>query len=405
MRNSFSNMLSYAAALQCVETWAKKSSRPSCVVPLTQAVGRITATAIFACSNRPETDVSAMDGYAFAHAAMASAPEGLSIQGLTVAGAQPVALPDGYAQKILTGASVPQGADCVMAMERMVQAPNSERIRPLQALAEKGANIRRVGEEFKQGDLLVPCGQRLDWRHIALLACQKIHTVTVVQPLHIALVANGAELSSAAAECRADSNTPMLVALFESYGAKVTPFLVASDDQNALTATLEEALHKADIVVTTGGISVGMTDNVMDAFLSLGAHALFRGIKMRPGKPVSLFEKEGKLAFCLPGNPGASALCAQVLVVPYLRSVMGQQPEALLLPGRVEFAFAALPDTTHFVPVAATATAQGYVFTQLPTVGASDIIVLSQAAAFLQVNPAETIAQNQMCQVVSLQAM
>ncbi len=98
MRNSFSKMLSYAAALQCVETWAKKSSRPSCVVPLTQAVGRITATAIFACSNRPETDVSAMDGYAFAHAAMASAPEGLRIQGLTVAGAQPVALPEGYAQ-------------------------------------------------------------------------------------------------------------------------------------------------------------------------------------------------------------------------------------------------------------------------------------------------------------------
>ena len=152
--------------------------------------------------------------------------------------------------------------------------------------------------------------------------------------------------------------------------------------------------------VRRGGRGVGMTDNVMEGQLSGGGEMVGGGVKMRPGKPVSLFVKDNKLAFCLPGNPGATALCAQVLLVPYLRGSMGQSIFPQSLTGKADFAFTALADTTHFLPVSCAYTAQGPVFSLLPTVGASDIRVLSRAVGFLQVNPSEGFVAGQMCQVL-----
>ncbi|MDN7356309.1 molybdopterin molybdotransferase MoeA [Acetobacter senegalensis] len=387
MRNSFTGLVDYPTALQLVLACAEKRSDQAENVPLSHSNGRIAAQDVLAVSDRPVADISAMDGYAFAHSAMAAAPAGLRVVGQKVAGDMPSALKMGEAQGILTGARIPPGADCVMAGERMQLDLQTECVRPLHALAEQGANIRRKGEEFTRGTCLVRRGQALDWRHIALLASQNVQHVAVVRPLRIAVVANGAELAADAPDARADSNTPMLAALLASAGAEVETHVVSSDDADQLRAVLCSAWEHSDMLVTTGGISVGDTDNVLDVLKELGAGVLFRGVKIRPGKPLSILEQDGKLAFCLPGNPGASAVCALVFLLPYLRSVMGDAHRPVLIAGTVDFELASVCDTTHFVPVFCQSDGLGWRISLLPTVGASDIIVLTRANALLRVDP------------------
>ncbi|WP_240554525.1 molybdopterin molybdotransferase MoeA [Acetobacter cibinongensis] len=394
-------MLAFPAAVQMIMEQAELFPLKIEKKALAQACHRTVAEDIYAEHDRPEADISAMDGYAFCHADMQTAAHGLPVVSKTVAGADPLPLQQGTAQAILTGARIPQGANCVMAGERMHYNSETGCVMPAQVLAEKGGNIRRVGEEFTRGTLLVHKGQILDWPYIAVLASQNIDSVKVVCPVRVALVANGGELSMHAQDKRADSNTPMLAAMLKIFGVTPKTYLAASDDQAHLMSVLEEAWQDTDCIVTTGGISVGDTDNVLDAFKALGAEPLFRGVKIRPGKPISVLKHGNKLAFCLPGNPGASALCAKIFLMPYLYAVMGaDQPD--LISGIADFSFEPLADTTHFIPVSRHKTSEGWCFTLLPTVGASDIRVLTQAVAFLEVSPQHPIRKGQICWAIPL---
>lgn len=390
MRNSFTGMVACDTALRLIAGCAAQFPVRVIRVPLADALGRCAAEDVHAVSARPEADISAMDGYAFAHAAMAAASGGLPVAGQTVAGDLPEPLASGFAQSVLTGARIPLGADCVMAKERMRLAEHG-RVMPDRALAEKGANIRRAGEEFPRGETLLARGTRLDWRHSALLACQGFTDVAVVAPVRVAVVSSGAELAVDAPDARADSNSPMLAALLREAGAEVVLHTVPSDSPEALSAALAEAWAEADVLVTTGGISVGQTDNVLDALRGLGAETLFRGVTIRPGKPLTVLTHRQRVAFCLPGNPGASAICAVVFLLPYIRAAMDTSAPACI-PGAVDFAFTAVAGTTHFIPVSCYAAAEGWRFLAVPTVGASDIIAFSRASALLRVDP-ETPAE------------
>ncbi|GAN69344.1 molybdopterin molybdotransferase MoeA [Acetobacter orleanensis] len=387
MRNSFTSMVDCDTALQLIAAYAEGASvRPLMHVPLAEAVGRITAHDVRAVSARPEADISAMDGYAFSHAAMQATEAGLPVVGQMAAGDLPVPLPVGQALGILTGARIPQGADCVMAKERMYLTETGL-VQPAKMLAECGANIRRAGEEFPQGAMLVTRGTRLDWRHTALLACQGITEVAVIRPVRVAVVSNGAELAEDASDTRADSNSPMLAALLREAGAEVVLYSVPSDDEQKLSETLAQAWAETDVLVTTGGISVGQTDNVMDALRSLGAETVFRGVTIRPGKPLTVMAQGKRLAFCLPGNPGASAICALVFLLPYVRTMMGMVASTSQVPGITDFAFTPVAGTTHFIPVSFKIEPQGLRLSAVPTVGASDIIVFSRASALLRIDP------------------
>ncbi|GBR22044.1 molybdopterin biosynthesis enzyme [Acetobacter orleanensis NRIC 0473] len=380
-------MVDCDTALQLIAAYAEGASvRPLMHVPLAEAVGRITAHDVRAVSARPEADISAMDGYAFSHAAMQATEAGLPVVGQMAAGDLPVPLPVGQALGILTGARIPQGADCVMAKERMYLTETGL-VQPAKMLAECGANIRRAGEEFPQGAMLVTRGTRLDWRHTALLACQGITEVAVIRPVRVAVVSNGAELAEDASDTRADSNSPMLAALLREAGAEVVLYSVPSDDEQKLSETLAQAWAETDVLVTTGGISVGQTDNVMDALRSLGAETVFRGVTIRPGKPLTVMAQGKRLAFCLPGNPGASAICALVFLLPYVRTMMGMVASTSQVPGITDFAFTPVAGTTHFIPVSFKIEPQGLRLSAVPTVGASDIIVFSRASALLRIDP------------------
>lgn len=402
MRNSFTSMVTCDTALRLIAECAKNTALQSIRVPLGEAAGRIAAEDVCAVTARPEADISAMDGYAFDHAAMQAAPAGLPVAGQTTAGDMPMPLPTGQALGILTGARIPQGADCVMARERM-HLTETGCVMPAKQLADKGANIRRAGEEFSQGHILLARGTRLDWRHIALLACQGIADVAVTRPVRVALVSNGAELAADASDARADSNSPMLAALLREAGVEVVLHSVPSDNEQKLSQTLGQAWDEADVLVTTGGISVGQTDNVLDALSSLGAQTVFRGVTIRPGKPLTVMTKGVRKAFCLPGNPGASAICALVFLLPYLRAVMGVSAAPPMIAGVTDFAFTPVAGTTHFIPVSCQPDHQGWRLSALPTVGSSDIIVFSRAAALLRVDPDAPVEPGQTRWVLPLQ--
>ncbi|WP_249212486.1 molybdopterin molybdotransferase MoeA [Acetobacter persici] len=402
MRNSFTDMVACDTALGLIAACAEHVSVPAVSVPLAEAAGCVAAEDIHALTPRPEADISAMDGYAFNHAAMQAAPAGLPVAGQIAAGAFPVPLPDGQALGILTGARLPAGADCVMAAERM-SLSSAGYVSPAKVLADQGANIRRAGEEFSSGAVLLSKGTRLDWRHVALLACQGISEVQVIRPVRVALVSNGAELAADASDARADSNSPMLAALLREAGTEVTLYSVPSDNEAKLSETLAQAWTGVDILVTTGGISVGQTDHVLDALHGLGAETVFRGVAIRPGKPLTVMAQGPRLAFCLPGNPGASVICALVFLLPCLRAIMGQQPQAALLPGVADFAFTPVVSTTHFLPVSCVPGANGFRLSLLPTVGASDIIVFSRANALLRVDPDMPVQPGQTRWVLPLQ--
>lgn len=402
MRNSFTSMVDCDTALRLIAACAENVSVHSMRVPLADAVGRIAAEDVRAVLPRPEADISAMDGYAFDHAAMQAAPAGLPVAGQTAAGDLPMPLPSGQALGILTGARIPQGADCVMAKERM-HLTEADCVMPAKVLAGKGANIRRAGEEFSKGEILITRGTRLDWRHTALLACQGFRDVAVVRPVRVAVVSNGAELAADASDARADSNSPMLAALLREAGAAVTQHSVPSDNEQTLMQTLADVWAEADVLVTTGGISVGQTDHVLDALSNLGAQTVFRGVTIRPGKPLTVMADGKRTAFCLPGNPGASAICALVFLLPYLRAVMGVTSPSVMVPGVVDFAFTPVVGTTHFIPVSCQPSEQGWCFSALPNVGASDIIVFSRASALLRVDPASPVEPGQARWVLPLQ--
>lgn len=390
--NAFTRLVDYPTALRLVLARAAGGARPVTRVPVAQATGRVAAADILATTCRPPADISAMDGYAFAHAAMAAhAP--LPVAGRTVAGDRPEPLAPGHARAILTGARIPAGADCVMAAERMAVAGDT--VAPATPLPACGANIRRQGEEFTTGTRLVARGQVLDWRQVAMLAAQGLRDVPVARRPRVSVVSNGAELAADAPGACPDSNAPMLASMLVTAGARVSTHIAATDNVAGQAAHLRAAIGGADIMVTTGGISVGGTDHMLGILRDMGADVVFRGVAIRPGRPLTVLALDGRTIFCLPGNPGAAAICALMFVRPYLRAFMGVETPQPTIPATATFTADAPVGVTQFIPVSLHRGPDGACCRRVPTVGASDIIAFSRADALLAVTQENPVRMGQ----------
>jgi molybdopterin molybdotransferase len=174
----------------------------------------------------------------------------------------------------------------------------------------------------------------------------------------------------------------------------VTKQISASDSPDELESALRRCVEQADVVVTTGGISVGQTDHVLPVLRRMGASCLFRRVRMRPGKPMTVMRLGRTVVFCLPGNPGAAALCAQLFVMPFLAAMSGCASHFLpRMPvmGRSEFAYAPPPDATCFLPVFVTGEGEETRFSLVPSVGASDIRCLTRASGVVQVDAGRAV--------------
>ncbi|MGG7568552.1 molybdopterin molybdotransferase MoeA [Rhodovulum sp. DZ06] len=276
-------------------------------VPPGDAAGRVLAAPAHASLAQPGFDRSAMDGYALRSADLTGAgPWRLPVALRAAAGDAPAALPKRAAARIFTGAPLPAGADAVVMQEG---TRREGAVVELSAAPRSGDNVRRRAEEFEAGDPLIPAGRRLSARDLALAASGGVRSLSVRARVRVALLVTGNELAIAGAApdpgSIPDVDTPLL-----------PPQRVPDRLEDHLRA-IGEAARGADLVITTGGVSVGEEDHVRAAVLGLGGRIEVEGVAMKPGKPTALGRIGDAVWLGAPGNP-MSACIAFCLFVPSL---------------------------------------------------------------------------------------
>jgi molybdopterin molybdotransferase len=302
---------------------------PAETVPLAAAFGRVTATPIVARRTQPPVDVSAMDGYAL------SAADGREGTRLRVIGSAPAGHPfagkleAGEALRIFTGSMVPEGAEAVLLQE---DAREENRIVTVGETVSAGQHIRRAGQDFREGAVLIPARRRLSARDIGLAASANHPWIVVHRAPRVAILATGDEIALPGEPLPPggviSSNAHALAALALAAGAEPTVLPVAPDDISAI-ADAAEATRGMDLLVTTGGASVGEHDLVRAGLARRGFVLDFWKIAMRPGKPL-MAGRVGEVPMLgLPGNPVSAMVCAILFLLPALARLSGRAGEAL----------------------------------------------------------------------------
>ncbi len=320
-----SPLLSVAEALGRV--LADTAPLPPEEAPLTEASGRVLALDLKALRTQPPADVSAMDGYAVRTADVASVPARLKVIGEVAAG-RPfgAAVGPGEAARIFTGGVVPQGADTIVIQE--VTRRDGEVVE-VQKPAASGRHVRRQGLDFRAGEVLLAKGHRLSPRDLQLAAGMNHPLVPVHRRPRLALFATGDELVAPGTEPGPGqivySNGFALAALAREEGAEVTDLGVVGDNLDQTIAAVRRARGlEADILVTTGGASVGEYDLVQPAFKAEGMALSFWKVAMRPGRPLMHGRLGAMHVLGLPGNPVSSYVCAFLFLVPLIRRLSGR---------------------------------------------------------------------------------
>ena len=296
-------------------------------VALDDAFGRVLATDVAARRTQPPADVSAMDGYAVRADDTASEPSTLTIIGEVAAG-HPFEgkVGPGEAARIFTGGVVPEGADCVVIQEVTEREGNRVVIK---RSGIKGKNIRRKGIDFSEGQALLARGRRLDDRDLMLAASMNHDRVSVFRRPRVAIIGTGDELVMPGTDPKPGeivySNGFALTALARAEGAEARDFGIARDNLDDIGAYIRRARDwGADILVTTGGASVGEHDLVQKALKAEGLDLSFWRVALRPGRPM-MHGRLGPLQVLgVPGNPVSSYVCSVLFLVPLIRKLSGR---------------------------------------------------------------------------------
>jgi molybdopterin molybdotransferase len=347
-------------------------------VPITAAAGRVAAEEARARVDLPPFASSAMDGFAVRAADL---PGTLRISGESAAG-RPFArrLEPGSAVAISTGAVVPEGADAVVPIERVVTIANAVEIT---ASVESGVHIRPRGGDVAAGEVVVAAGERLTPARLAAVAAAGVAEVPCRRRPRVAVLATGTELVAPGESLRAgqiyETNTLMLASTLAAVGAEVSQEPPAPDDEAALRQALERGLA-ADVLVTSGGVSVGEHDLVRAAERELGVEEVFWRVSIKPGKPVSFGVRGATLVFGLPGNPVSALVGAELFVKPALRALQGlAQPLPQFEPGRLAAGLRRNEERDEFVR--ARSRVEGEVLTLEPIVGQESHMIVRSGAA------------------------
>ena len=373
-------------------------------VALVHALGRVLAQPLVAGMDLQPWPNSAMDGYAFAVADMDTAlGAGLTLAGASLAG-HPYAgrLSAGQCVRILTGAVLPAGADTVVMQEHVTVADG--RVYMKRALPT-GANVRAPGEDVRAGQVALPAGNRLSPAQIALAAALGAAAVTVTRRPRVALFTSGDELTPLGEPLGAgaiyDSNRYLLRAMLQELRAEVIDLGIVADDPAAVRAAFAAAHTQADVVVSSGGVSVGDADYVRDVFAEFGDIHFWR-IAMKPGRPLAFGRLGDTWFFGLPGNPVSTAVTFHEFVRPALRRLEGELPSPALrfelplleplrkAPGRLDFQRGVIAPGPDGRPGVRSAGAQGsHVMSSLAA--ANCLLVLPEDSGDLPVGASVTV--------------
>lgn len=299
------------------------------VVPLADALGRVTAEAVTATGPLPPFRNSQMDGYAARAAELATVPVVLPVDGVLAAAAPTEWRPlePGRLIKVMTGAPVPDGADCVVPIEQTAEEAGGVRV--LRGV-EEGAFIREEGSDAQMGTVVVQPATRLAPRHLAAAAAAGVATVTVRRRARVAVLATGAEVVPPGTPLRFgqvhDVNGTALGALVQEAGCDLVSVDLTPDEPAAFESALRHAVDAADLVLTAGGISKGDFEVVRDVLTPLGGE--LSEVGMQPGGPQGLASVRGVPVVCLPGNPVSAQVSFTVFLRPLLRAAAGLPPIA-----------------------------------------------------------------------------
>lgn len=288
-------------------------------VPTDAALGRFLAEDVRAARTQPAADLSAMDGYALAPG------EGpWALAGESRAGAPfPGVIAAGQCVRISTGAIVPEGADRVLLQEDALR--DGDMISAAE-LPPTGRHIRARGFDFHTGDLLLTRGTRITPGRLALALAAGHGTLAVTRRVRVAVMDSGDELARDPAACLPHqipaSNAAMIAAMLAPLGCEVTRLGPVADDRAALAAALQRA-EGTDILVTSGGASVGDHDLIKPALAEWGAQTAFWKVAIKPGKPLLVATRAAQVILGLPGNPVSSFVTAYLFALPLVRAAMG----------------------------------------------------------------------------------
>jgi molybdopterin molybdotransferase len=294
---------------------------PAETVPVDVAFGRVAAEPVAAAVDLPPFDSSAMDGFAVR---AEDTPGTLPVVLHIAAGAPaPRALEPGEAMGIATGGVVPAGADAVIPIEYVVENDNSIEIAEAVPL---GANVRPAGGDVGRGEPVVAAGVRLGAAQVGALAAAGVADVRCARRPRAAVLATGSELRSPGEPLQPgqiyEANGLLLEAQLRSEGADVDRLPAVADDYAAHSEAIARGLE-ADVLLTTGGVSVGPHDLVREVERELGVQEVFWGVSVKPGKPISFGVRDGSLVFGLPGNPVSALVGFELFVRPALRALQG----------------------------------------------------------------------------------
>jgi len=318
-------LLSVAEALERVLEHA--APLPAEEAPLADADGRVLAFPLKALRTQPPADMSAMDGYAVRSADVANVPVRLKVIGEVAAG-RPFsrALGRGEAARIFTGGVIPEGADTIVIQEQTKRVGDNVEV---EKPSGKGRHIRVQGLDFKAGEVLLPAGHRLTARDLMLAAAMNHPLVPVHRRPKVALFATGDELVPLGVEPApgqiVSSNTFSIGALAREEGAEVVDLGIVGDQLDATVAAVRSARElNADILVTSGGASVGDYDLVQKAFAAEGMSLSFWRLALRPGRPLMHGRLGAMHVLGVPGNPVSAFVCGFLFLAPLLRRLGGR---------------------------------------------------------------------------------
>src|SRR5690348_4080065 len=333
------------------------SELPAYDQPLLETIGLPVIADIISPISLPVFDNSAMDGYAVVFKDVAEAspekPVHLPVVGEIAAGQTNIfAMSPGTAVRIMTGAPIPTGCTAVVPVENTDDGVVKVLIN--QAPTE-GQHIRRAGEDISKGDVLIKEGDRIDARKIGLLASVGIGRVTTRPRPRVVIISTGSELvepgEALGKDKIYDSNSYLLAAAAKNAGAIAYRVTAIPDDPETFVEALSDQLVRADLVVTSGGVSKGTHDVVKEALAALGTVS-FHEVAMQPGKPqgFGVIGEDDTPIFTLPGNPVSAYVSFELFVVPALRKMMGRTPlHRALVRARITSAVTSLKDRRQFL--------------------------------------------------------
>ena len=374
---------------------------PTEELPILQGMGRVAGEDVYAPWDIPAADNSAMDGYAFSHAAVRE--NRLVVSGNIPAGKErttPVAA--GEAVRIMTGAPIPPGCDTVVPIENVETVGGTIR---LLGEVRPGSHIRKRGEDILAGQRAIAGNSPLRPQEIGMLASLGRSSVRVYRKPRVGVLATGDELleigSPPAPGKIINSNSYSIAAQVIESGGDPVMLGIAEDEMERTCARIREGI-RGDVLITTGGVSVGDRDFVKEAIVTLGGEIRFWKVHMKPGKPVAFAILEGKPVFALPGNPAAAMISFEVFVRPALLKMTGHTrifrptvTAALAEP------VANRGDRPHIIRVRVEARQDGFVASATGNQSSARLSSMTAANGFMRIAPGIALASGESV-VVSL---